>query len=163
MKNFFEYKGYLGSAEVDAESMVMVGKLLFIKDTIAYSAESVPALETAFHEAVDEYLATCAELGDEPDTPCKGSFNVRVGPERHRDIAVEAHRRGMKLNELVCQALDAFLGKATMVEHHHQHDHRHTVEANVVVQNRTTPTELERIDGDAGISTAGATSNATRH
>jgi predicted HicB family RNase H-like nuclease len=86
----YEYKGYLGSAEVDAENSVLVGKLLFIRDAIAYSASDVAGLKRAFEEAVDDYLRSCAEAGDQPDTPCKGSFNVRVSPQLHRKIAVAA-------------------------------------------------------------------------
>jgi predicted HicB family RNase H-like nuclease len=106
MKTYFEYKGYLGSAEVDTEGNALVGKLLFIRDVIAYSSASLKDLEKAFHEAVDDYLKTCQELGDEPDTPCKGSFNVRVGPDRHREVALVARSKNLGLNEFVCQALD---------------------------------------------------------
>lgn len=122
MKNHFEYKGYLGSAEVDAEGCALVGKLLFIRDTITYSATSVGDLERAFREAVDDYLQTCAELGDEADTPCKGTFNVRVGPTRHRDVAVAARTKGMGLNEFVCAALDASLAESHVVKHLHRHE-----------------------------------------
>lgn len=114
--NHFEYKGYLGSAEIDVESRVLVGKLLFLRDVVAYSGTDVNGLEAAFREAVDEYLATCAELGDEPDVPCKGSFNVRVGAPLHREIALKARARGIGLNEMVCEALrEACNGKS---EHH---------------------------------------------
>jgi predicted HicB family RNase H-like nuclease len=106
MSDTLEYKGYIGSAEVDVENRVIVGRLLFIRDAIAYSATSIEGLEVAFREAVDDYLATCAEEGDEPDLPCKGSFNVRVGPEMHRSIAIAARREGVGLNEFVCNALD---------------------------------------------------------
>ena len=37
-------------------------------------------LKRAFKEAVDDYIALCTETGREPDTPLKGSFNVRTGP-----------------------------------------------------------------------------------
>lgn len=106
MNTTFDYKGYIGSAEIDVESRILVGKLLFIRDSIGYSATSVEELEAAFREAVDDYLATCAEDGDEPDVPCKGGFNVRIGPERHRLVAIAARREGVGLNEFVCSALD---------------------------------------------------------
>ena len=106
MTNQFEYGGYIGSAEVDAENHVLFGRLLFIRDAIGYSAETVEGLESAFREAVDDYLAACAEEGSEPDVPCKGSFNVRVGPERHRKVALAARSQGLGLNEFVCVALD---------------------------------------------------------
>lgn len=106
MSSHFEYKGYLGSAEVDADNGLLYGRLLFIRDAIGYSAPTVHELKRAFEEAVDDYLAVCAEEGDEPDTPCKGSFNVRVGPERHRVAALRARQMGVGLNEYVCAALD---------------------------------------------------------
>jgi predicted HicB family RNase H-like nuclease len=105
----FEHRGYIGSAEVDVDGGVLFGKLLYIRDTITYHANTVEALRTAFQEAVDDYLATCAELGEQPDQPLKGSFNVRVGPERHRKMAIEARRKNMGLNDFVCWALDRTL------------------------------------------------------
>src|SRR4030065_495607 len=99
MKNYFEYKGYLGSAEFDTTTLVLVGKLLFIRHVIAYSAASPEGVRAAFEEAVEDYLATCTEVGDKPDVPCKGSFNVRVGPQLHREAALKARALGVGLNE----------------------------------------------------------------
>jgi predicted HicB family RNase H-like nuclease len=107
--SFYEYKGYIGSAEVDTASEVLVGKLLFIRDSIAYSAGSPKALEKAFHDAVDEYLATCAQFGDQPELPCKGSFNVRIEPEQHR-------AKGVTLNQFVAQAIQ--IACSDKDEHH---------------------------------------------
>ncbi|HTE41547.1 MAG TPA: type II toxin-antitoxin system HicB family antitoxin [Steroidobacteraceae bacterium] len=114
----FEYQGYLGSADVSTEDRVLVGRLLFIKDVITYSADTVPQLEAAFREAVDEYLATCLELGDEPELPCKGTFNVRVGPQIHRDAAIYARCHDQSLNDVVCDAVSQLL-YAKAIEHHH--------------------------------------------
>lgn len=114
----YEYKGYLGSAEVDTVSGTLVGKLLFIRDSIAYSAETAKGLEKAFNDAVDDYLAVCAEHGDEPDLPCKGSFNVRIDPALHRRSSIEARSHGITLNQFVGQALQlACSGKAELHTH----------------------------------------------
>lgn len=121
MSKQFEYRGYLGSAEVSIEDGVLFGKLLFIRDTITYEASSVSDLETAFKEAVDDYLDTCKELGDTPDVPCKGTFNVRVGPHIHRDIQLAARERGVGLNEFVCIALTDALHATRPVQHVHRH------------------------------------------
>lgn len=107
MKAALEYRGYLGSAEVDVENDVLVGRLLFIEDVIGYSADSAATLRAAFEEAVDDYLASCIEDRREPDVPFKGSFNVRIGAERHRRAALAAQRRGQTLNEFVGEAIDA--------------------------------------------------------
>ena len=120
MNGHFEYKGYLGSAEVDTEGGALVGKLLYIRDTITYSATDVAALKTAFEEAVDDYLEACEEDGAEPDLPCKGSFNVRVGPERHRRIAIAARIAGVGLNDFVCSSLDAATSVPRAVLHRHE-------------------------------------------
>ena len=131
MKDTFEYKGYIGSAEVDTENGALVGKLLFIRDVIAYSSADAKGLETAFQEAVDDYLKTCAELGDEPDTACKGTFNVRLGPGLHREVAMVARSKGLGLNEFVCQALNSAVQEVSRrrVEHWHQHSVTVTVTA----------------------------------
>ena len=114
--NVYEYKGYMGSAEIDTTSGVLVGKLLFIRDSIAYSAETAKALEDAFHQAVDEYLGVCQQQGDEPDVPCKGSFNVRIEPDLHRRAALAARAHGVTLNQFVGQALQ--VACSAKVEHH---------------------------------------------
>ena len=104
------YKGYYGSAEVSVEDDVLHGRLLFIKDVVTYEAETPGALMTAFQEAVDDYLATCQEMGETPDVPFKGTFNVRVGPSRHREAALAARRKGQSLNDYVVKAIDNALG-----------------------------------------------------
>lgn len=122
MSGHLEYKGYVGSAEVSFEDQLLVGKLLFIQDTITYVASTPAELETAFKEAVDDYLDTCKELGDAPDVPCKGSFNVRVGPELHKEMAIAARRKGAGLNDLVREAIIAYLGSQQVRHVHHHHD-----------------------------------------
>lgn len=151
----YEYKGYLGSAEVDPENNVLVGRLLFIRDAIAYSAADVAGLKAAFEEAVDDYLRSCDELGDAPDVPCKGSFNVRVSPQLHRKAAMAARLRGQSLNDFVGAALTSAVGDAARpVEHIHTH--------HITVQ----------VDGDAvepvyltteGVSSTARARHATAH
>lgn len=130
----FEYNGYVGSAEVDPESKTLFGKLLFIKDVITYCANGVFELEAAFKEAVDDYLQTCKELGDVPDVPCKGTFNVRVGPDVHRDVALAARRLDIGLNDFVCKALVEAVNENSprMVEHRHHHDVRVTLQSSTL-------------------------------
>lgn len=106
MNKFLEYKGYLGSVEVDLDEGFVYGRLMFLKDVVSYRADEVKGIKSAFEAAVDGYLAMCAELGDAPDTPCKGTFNVRLGPALHQRAAVAATREGVSLNDWVKQACD---------------------------------------------------------
>ena len=109
MKPVFEYKGYLGSAEVNVVDNIVYGKLLFITDVVTYASNDPKNLKTAFEEAVDDYLKTCSEFGDEPNTPFKGTFNVRVGPDRHRKIALASNQQSTSLNDWICQSIDTYL------------------------------------------------------
>lgn len=138
MKDYFEYKGYLGSAEFDTTTLSLAGKLLFIRDVIAYSATSPEGLRAAFEEAVDDYLTTCAELGDKPDVPCKGTFNVRVGPQLHREAALKARTKGVGLNEFVCQAVAAAVSEP--LNHTIQHLHEHSVKVQILGETVMTAT-----------------------
>lgn len=105
MKNYFEYKGYIGSVEFSADDRVFFGKVHGINDLVTFEGASVIELERAFEDAVTDYLATCAELGKKPDKVYKGSFNVRVSEQLHYDTALLAKKKGINLNEVVKAAL----------------------------------------------------------
>ena len=104
MMEHMEYKGYLGSVEVDMSDYFAYGRLMFIRDVVSYRADDLKSIRTSFEQAVDDYLSTCAELGDAPDVPCKGTFNVRIGPELHQQLAILAAKEKVSLNDWVRQA-----------------------------------------------------------
>lgn len=101
MKNVLEYKGYAGSVEFSAEDKVFFGKLTGIRDVITFEGETVKELTKAFHDAVNDYLAMCKELGKEPDKEYKGSFNVRLKPKVHRLAAMKSAAMKISLNQFV--------------------------------------------------------------
>lgn len=104
-----EYKGYTGSVEYSSEDRLLFGKVLFVDSLLLYYGQSVDELEKAFRETVDAYLLHCEATGKSPNKPYSGTFNVRVGAERHRAAAQLSYRKRISLNELMSQALDAFL------------------------------------------------------
>ncbi|WP_218171188.1 type II toxin-antitoxin system HicB family antitoxin [Pseudomonas gingeri] len=103
------YKGYYGSIEASVEDNCLFGKLQFIRALVSYEGQTVAELETAFKEAVDDYLDTCKQLNQAPEMPCKGSFNVRVGHDLHLAAALTATRQKVTLNDLTRQALSEYL------------------------------------------------------
>ncbi|MFM7346286.1 MAG: type II toxin-antitoxin system HicB family antitoxin [Tagaea sp.] len=111
MSTLLEYKGYLGSVEFSDEDETLHGRLEFIRDLVTYEGADAKKLKKAFHEAVDDYLALCEAQGRKPDTPLKGSFNVRPGRDLHRRAALFAKRRGVNLNTVVSDALRRYLGR----------------------------------------------------
>lgn len=50
--------------------------------------------------------------GKTPDTPFKGSFNVRLGHELHKRAALYAEMHQQKLNAVVHDAFEEYLGHA---------------------------------------------------
>lgn len=103
--NDMKYKGYLGSVEVDVDDNLLHGKLLFIRDLVTYQSASPSELKGAFQEAVDDYLVDCENQGVEPETPCKGQFNVRVSPKLHRQLAMRSRSLNKTMNEYVGDVL----------------------------------------------------------
>jgi len=108
--NTLEYKNQIGSVDTSIEDMCLHGELLFIEDTITYEATTVAKLKTEFEAAVDDYLANCERLGRDPQRPYKGSFNVRIGAELHKQLAIQAKRKGKSINEYVKKAIQKQIG-----------------------------------------------------
>lgn len=96
-----EYKGYLGSVEFSEEDALFYGKVLGIRALISYEGSTARELLTDFHGAVDDYLELCAQQGKDPERAYKGSFNVRISPELHKQAVVAAMAHNMSLNSFV--------------------------------------------------------------
>ena len=105
MKNYLEYKGYIGTVEFSAEDKIFFGKIQGINDLITFEGSSVDALEKSFQDSVLDYLETCAALNKAPEKVFKGSFNVRVSQELHQKTALLASKKGLNLNDVVKEAL----------------------------------------------------------
>jgi len=106
MKDVLTYKGFIGSVHFSAEDKVFHGRIEGITDLISFEGQTVNELIRAFHEAVDDYIALCAEAGKEPLKSYKGSFNVRVPSELHIKAIQQASMLGISLNQLVQKAVE---------------------------------------------------------
>lgn len=101
MSNTMEYKGYLGSVEFSEEDALFYGRVLGIRALISYEGSTATELIEDFHGAVEEYLALCEERHIEPEKAYKGSFNVRISPELHKQAVIAAMEHNMSLNSFV--------------------------------------------------------------
>jgi Uncharacterized protein encoded in hypervariable junctions of pilus gene clusters len=63
------YKGYTGAIVFSSADECLVGRLIGIRDIIAFHGDSVAEIRQAFEEAVDDYIAFCAEIGQAPQIP----------------------------------------------------------------------------------------------
>ncbi len=112
MSQTFKHKGYEGSVLFSAEDRLLHGRILGIRDMVSFEGNDIESLETNFKAAVDEYLAFCEAEGKTPDTPFKGSFNVRIGQTLHRRAARFAEEHDLKLNAVIVDALQEYLFKS---------------------------------------------------
>lgn len=97
--NTMTYKNYSARIEYDDEDEIFHGKIAGISDIVGFHASSVSALKNAFHEAVDDYIATCVAVGKEAQRPYSGKMMFRVDPIVHRRAALAAQLAGKSLNE----------------------------------------------------------------
>jgi len=109
MKNTMSYKDYYGSVEFSDEDNLFFGRLIGINDTILYEGDNVKDLRKNFQEAVEDYLEICKEMGKEPEKMYKGTFNVRIAPNLHRELAVYSATHGMTLNSTVEEAIRSYI------------------------------------------------------
>ena len=100
-----EYKGYLARAEFDDEANIFHGEVINIRDVITFQGKSVDELRQAFKDSVEDYLAFCAERGEEPDPPFSGWFTIRLSPEQHRKVVLAAEKDGKDVDIWVAEAL----------------------------------------------------------
>lgn len=65
----FEHRGYVGVAHSEPDDRRFHGEVVGLRDVVHFSGASVDELEASFREAVDVYLAWCAEEGVAPEQP----------------------------------------------------------------------------------------------
>jgi len=75
-----EYKSYVGT--VEADDGAFVGRVAGLRDVITFEGETFAAVEQAFRDSVDDYLAFCASRGEAPDRPYSGRIS---SPRRSGD------------------------------------------------------------------------------
>ena len=101
------YKGYTGTVEYSKADNCLFGKVEGLRgNLISYEGISIDELITDFQNAVDTYLTMCEVTEKKPAKPFKGSFNVRVSPELHQQVAFVAKKNGETLNSFVKKAIE---------------------------------------------------------
>lgn len=105
-----EYKGYIAKVEFDDEADIFHGEVINTRDVITFEGESVAELKQAFQDSVEDYLAFCAERGEDPEKPFSGKFSVRIDPELHRQITIKARTSNKSLNSWISKTLEEAIG-----------------------------------------------------
>ncbi len=105
IEGMMKYKGCIGHVTYDDEAKVFHGEVIGLKDIITFQGMAVDELEKAFRESVDDYLAWCKERGEKPEKTFSGTFNLRIPPDLHAQLVLQAKAMGTSLNSYITQAL----------------------------------------------------------
>lgn len=100
-----EYKGYFANVQFDDEANIFHGEIINLRDVITFEGETVEELRKAFNDSVEDYLEFCAERVEDAEKPYSGKLMVRVDPELHKTIAIQARKNGKSLNAWVNETL----------------------------------------------------------
>ena len=101
-----KYKGYEAIIEYDEVDHLFFGRVINTRDVISFDGTTVDELQRSFEAVIDEYLEDCKQEGKEPDKAYSGQFNLRISPELHRKISIEAKKQNLSLNSFVEQELN---------------------------------------------------------
>jgi predicted HicB family RNase H-like nuclease len=105
-----KYKGYAGHAVYDDEAKIFHGDVVGLNDIITFQGESVRELEQAFKDSINDYLDFCRERGEKPEKPYSGKFNLRLYPDLHAQLVIEATKHEESLNSFIMHTLEKAVG-----------------------------------------------------
>ena len=100
------HRGYAARLEYSEDDGCFVGHIAGIQDRVGFHGDSVGDLRSAFVEAVDDYLETCACVGRAPQKPYSGNLMLRIPPETHAALATAAEVSGKSINQWASEVLE---------------------------------------------------------
>jgi predicted HicB family RNase H-like nuclease len=95
----------MGIVEYDDEAKIFHGDIINTRDVITFQGTTVKEIEKAFRDSVDDYLVWCREEGSPPEKPYSGRFNLRLPPEMHKEVAIQAKKLKISINSFVEKAI----------------------------------------------------------
>jgi len=116
MNGLLEYKGYYAKVEYSPEDNVLFGKIEGINDLVTFESVSAEEIRSEFQDAVDDYLEFCERIGQAPDKTYSGSFNIRISPILHKQLAIDALKNNTTLNKTVETAIEDYLHNDTKIK-----------------------------------------------
>ena len=105
MKDVLTYKDYVATVHYSTEDETFYGQIEGINDLVSFEGQSVSDLKAAFFEAIEDYIDICRENDREPEKKYKGSFNIRITPELHKQASLLAIKENVSLNQFVEKAI----------------------------------------------------------
>ena len=103
--NIMTVDGYHAKIEYDEELDLFRGEILGLSGGADFYGKNTKELRTEFKKSLQVFLEVCKEKGIEPRRHFSGKFNLRIPPELHEKLAIEAQAQGKSINTLAQEAL----------------------------------------------------------
>ena len=105
MNNVMTVDGYHAKIEYDEEIDLFRGEILGLSGGADFYGKNPKELRAEFKKSLQVFLRVCEEKGLEPRRHFSGKFNLRIPPELHERLAIEAQAQGKSINTLAQEAL----------------------------------------------------------
>ena len=103
--NVMTVDGYHAKIEYDEELDLFRGEILGLSGGADFYGKNTKELRTEFKKSLQVFLEVCKEKGLEPRRHFSGKFNLRISPELHERLAIEAQAQGKSINTIAQEAL----------------------------------------------------------
>jgi predicted HicB family RNase H-like nuclease len=110
--NVLKIDGHDAVIFYDPDIDMFRGEFVGLNGGADFYATTVPKLKAEGARSLREFLAICKERSIDPNKKFSGTFNVRVGKQKHQALAIMAAARGVSMNTLIDQAIDHELAVA---------------------------------------------------
>ena len=109
MSDILEYKGYQGKVTFHADRQDYFGQIDGITDLVTFEADNPQDIEREFHNAVDDYLSFCDEIGKTPESAYKGRIFLQISPILHQKLMEKANRENESIDVALEKAIKAYV------------------------------------------------------
>ncbi len=103
--NTMTVDGYHAKIEYDDDLERFRGEILGLSGGADFYGKNPKELRAEFKKSLQIFLDVCEEKGIAPRRHFSGKFNLRIPPELHEKLAIEAQAQGKSINTLAQEAL----------------------------------------------------------
>ena len=96
---------YHAKIDYNEELDVFRGEILGLIGGADFYGKNPRELRAEFRKSLKVFLDVCKEKGIEPRRHFSGKFNLRISPELHEQLAIEAQVQGKSINAVAQEAL----------------------------------------------------------
>jgi len=106
MMNIMDIEGYKAIIKYDPGLDKFRGEFIGLNGGADFYATTIEELKKEGRISLNVFLEMCREEGLDPNKKYSGTFNLRVPPELHAEIAARSAAEGKSLNKCVTDLIE---------------------------------------------------------